>query len=179
MKWRKALQLTATVFGLVGANPGSSVAANRMRLDGNVCVPTSYGSSGSGAPWSIAVPWVDGLRIAPTVANQGALCAIPTGPSLVDLGDGSHPLTQVNAWVHHSGTATIQGEIILHDLDHASSCSCGSATNTTNNNHKWLAMNFDCGSCQYDTNWPVLAHVKNVSGGGVLTIKRIAVQDDN
>ena len=163
--------LSALVAGV--AIPHSAQTATRWRTDGNACRPryTEF----------TAFPTL-GLLLGYSSAVKGATCAIPTGPRLVDLGDGNNTIAQVNVRIgQETASATVRTYLQVHDIETSSSCTCGQTSGTmaagTFSNRK---MSFDCGTCSYDEDWAVVVHIEQSGANdeAETMIKLISVYDE-
>ena len=167
--------LGLTAFTLAMGVADSAPASLRYRVSGSGCIPWTNTTN-----YTVRANAGFELR-----ENSGAInadiitCAIPLGPDLVDLGDGSgHPLDQINLRLRQEDTsATVATFIRVHDHDAASSCTCGSATGSmAAGTFAQRAMTFDCGSCAFGTDWGAAVDVIR-TGAGTTQLRLVSVYD--
>jgi hypothetical protein len=145
----------------------SEAVTYRYRVSGTACVANSS---------STTYDADDGLL----TAGHSA-CAIPTGPNLVDI-SGTYGIAQVNMRLRNIGTGSqvLSAEIIAHDYDSASFCSCGTTSSTVSaGSYKLLSPTYSCGSCSTETSWTLNAHVNgdlvSINGTPAYTVKSMTV----
>jgi hypothetical protein len=156
------------------ALPDSASANLRWRADGNVCRPWNE-DTGFGTLDNM------GFQIRASDGADAATCAIPLGPAMVDLGEGSgHELGQVNVrLLQQQEATTVATHLVVHDYDSTSMCMCGETSEFMPlDSFSLRLMPFDCGSCSYASSWGAAIHV-NRTGAGITTIKLISVYDVN
>lgn len=163
--------LSTLVAGMV--LPVSAPASTRWRADGNAC--QTQGANLKFLSYSSL-----GLEIGKTGNRMGAYCAIPTGPGLIDLGDGSNTIDQVNVRVAQELTSgSVWTALNVHDINSASVCGCGQTSGTiAAGGYSNRKMTFDCGACSYDMDWAVAVNVDKYSPDGEMLIKLISVYDE-
>lgn len=157
------------------ALPDSASAGLRYRADGHICRAwntDTVAEQGAGLGLQIKESPDDDLSDAVT-------CAIPTGVGLVDLGENTNMLAQINVRVAQEDVATnVSTYLIAHDFDSASACTCGHTFEAMNpGSFSQRSMPFDCGSCSYDEAWAVSLHISRTGGGNTL-VKLISVYDE-
>lgn len=159
--------LGATAVALFGLNPLESDASLRFRTDGIGCMPTGLTTVNAIAS--------SGLEILGASGARGVSCPIPTGPGLVDLGDGSgHPLATVRMRFHNPSVGELVTHLFVHDYDSADGCDCGASVKTSSGYFQ-RTMTFDCGSCAFEPEWAANVFIFHENDG--LKIKLFSVYD--
>jgi hypothetical protein len=162
----------STLIAGVAIPHSAQTASLRWRADGNVCQAR--------APFTSFAPL--GLLLGAASQGRSAYCAIPTGPGLVDLGDGNNTIAEVNVRLGQEvAAATVATLLKVHDVDTTSWCGCGQTSGSMAagafSNRK---MSFDCESCSYDEDWAVVLRVEREGNDedGETMIKLISVYDE-
>lgn len=150
--------------------PESANAEVRWQADGNACSVPEYQFG----------PDYDSFALKLGIYAESATCAIPIGPSLVDLGDGTHLLRQVDVRLKQDeGDTTIRSRIYVHDYDSASFCSCGSKTDDlSEGQNKLQSLTFDCLSCSYESSWAANVAIRRTGDTYGYTIIRMVNAHD-
>jgi hypothetical protein len=170
MRNKAMLGILAAIAGV--ALPVSAPAGLRFRADGNAC-STWKGHTKFTAYSSLGLKIVDG-------SSEAVTCAVPTGASLVDLGDGGHPIDSVGVRLRQEGaSATVATQLIVHDNNSDSACTCGQTSAVINaGSYSSRSMSFDCGSCSYAADWALTVSVNRDGQPGDTLVKLISVYDE-